>query len=117
MKRFLLAAILSFGLATQLLAQLHACSLCSGAFQRDTLGMEYERASLVLYGQVTNSRFNGQPGAAPGTGSSDFQVEKVLKDATGRTGRGSGKIMVLPRYVPVLDAKNPPRMLFFCDIV
>ena len=114
MKRLLLAAILSLGLATQLLAQLHACSLCTGTYQRDTLGMEYERASLVLYGQISNARFNTQPGAAPGTGSTDFHVEKVLKDTTGR---GPWKNVVLPRYLPVLDAKNPPRMLFFCDLI
>ncbi len=114
MKRLLFVGLLSLALATQLLAQLHACSLCTGNYQRDTLGMEYERASLVLYGRITNSRLNAQPGAAPGTGSTDFQVEKVLKDATGR---GPWKNLVLPRYLPILDAKDPPRMLFFCDIV
>jgi len=82
--------------------------------QRDTLGMEYERAQLVLFGPISNPRFANQAGAAPGSGSTDLRVDKVLKDTTGR---GPWKDVVLPRYLPVLDAKNPPQMLFFCDVI
>jgi len=114
MKRLCLLAAALFWLVAQLLGSVHACSLCTGAIQRDTVGMEYERAALVLYGQIANPRLSTQPGAAPGTGSTDFHVEKLLKDTTGR---GPWKELTLPRYLPILDAKNPPRMLFFCDIV
>jgi hypothetical protein len=98
--------------ATQIFNPLQACSLCNGTV-RDTLGMEFERAQLVLYGQIANPRLNAQPGGAPGSGSTDFHVEKVLKDTTQR---GPWKSLVVPRYLPVLDAKNPPHMLFFCDL-
>jgi len=114
MKRLFVVGVALVLLGPPLFAQLHACSLCTGMAQRDTLGMEYERAQLVLFGQISNPRFNTQPGAAPGSGSTDFRVEKVLKDTTGR---GPWKDIVLPRYLPVLDAKNPPRMLFFCDVI
>jgi hypothetical protein len=113
MKRICVFVAAALILSTaQLLGPVHACSLCNGSIQRDTLGMEFERAPLVLYGQIANARLSTQPGAAPGTGSTDFHVEKVLKDTTGR---GPWKDLVLPRYLPVLDAKNPPRMLFFCE--
>lgn len=114
MKRILLISFLSIFLVSPLLAQLHACSLCPGNPLRDTLGMEYERAQLVLFGQISNPRLANQPGAAPGSGSTDLRVEKVLKD---KTGRGPWKDLVLPRYLPVLDAKNPPQMLFFCEVI
>ncbi len=113
MKRFvpLLLSVPCF-LAT-LQAPVPACSLCEGKIARDTLGAEYERAALVLYGKISNPRLNTEPTAVPGSGSTDFHVEKVLKDTTGR---GVAKDIVIPRYLPVLDAKNPPQMLFFCDV-
>src|SRR5438046_616729 len=113
MKRFFFVCCAALTIGPPLVAQLHACSLCTPGQQRDTLGMEYERAPLVLYGQIANPRFNTQPGAAPGTGATDFHVAKTLKDTTDR---GPWKDLVLPRYLPVLDAKNPPRMLFFCNV-
>jgi len=113
MKRMLFVG-LALLLVSPVLAQLHACSLCQGMAQRDTLGMEYERAQLVLFGPISNPRFANQAGAAPGSGSTDLRVDKVLKDTTGR---GPWKDVVLPRYLPVLDAKNPPQLLFFCDVI
>src|SRR5262245_44223399 len=106
MKRIVLGVVISVLLVSPLIAQLHACSLCQGMTQRGTLGMEYERAQLVLYGQISNPRFANQAGAAPGSGSTDLRVEKVLKDTSNR---GPWKDVVLPRYLPVLDAQNAPQ--------
>jgi hypothetical protein len=113
MQRLSLLTCCAFALiSTPWVGSARCCSLCNGTV-RDTLGMEYERASLVLYGQISNPRLNAQPGAAPGTGSTDLRVERVLKDTTGR---GPWKDVVLPRYLPVLDPKAPPHMLFFCEL-
>jgi hypothetical protein len=90
-----------------------ACSFCPGSTQRNTLGKEFEQAALVVYGRIANPRLDSQPGALPGTGTTDLYIDKVLKDHPQLAGK---KALVLPRYVPVLDAKSPPRYLMFFDV-
>jgi len=90
-----------------------ACSFCPGSTQRNTLGKEFEQAALVVYGRIANPRLDTQPGALPGTGTTDLYIEKVLKD---HPQLGGKKSVVLPRYVPVLDEKSPPRYLMFFDV-
>jgi len=90
-----------------------ACSFCPGSAQRNTLGKDFEQASAVLYGTLASARLNTAPGALPGSGSTDFHIAKALKAAPNLD---TPKSLTLPRYVPVLDPKNPPRYLMFFDV-
>ncbi len=88
-----------------------ACSLCGGAFNpQKTLRQDWEKAKLVLYGTVANPRFSV---VGKGTGTTDFIIEKVLK---ADPFLGDTKVITLNRYVPVVDPKNPPQFVVFCDI-
>jgi hypothetical protein len=90
-------------------SQSPACSLCGGAFNpQKTIRQDWEKARLVLYGSAANPRLNPD---GKGTGTTDFTIEKVLKGDLGNT-----KVITLNRYIPVLDSKNPPRFVVFCDI-
>src|SRR5687767_6369791 len=80
-----------------------ACSLCGpGSLKRNTLGQDFDEADIVLYGKIVASRLNESRDAPPGSGSSDFQVIKVLKGDA-----GGAKTIEAPTYIPVLDAKDP----------
>jgi hypothetical protein len=79
-----------------------------------TFRQEMDQAKLVLYGTVANPRFNTAPGAPPGSSTTDFRVVKVLKDNPVLGGRD---LLQLNRYVPVLDAKDPPKFVVFCNVV
>ncbi len=88
-----------------------ACSLCSpDALRTATFRQDVAQARLIVYGTVAASRLTG---GAAGTGVSDFRVKTVVKpDAW----LGTKTAVEVPRYVPVLDAKDPPRYLLFCDV-
>jgi len=89
-----------------------ACSLCTSPLKKDTLGQELDRAGLVFFGYAANPKLNTQAGALPGSGTTDFHVEKIVKsDLT----FGEPKVLTLERYVPVLDPKDPPKFLIFCN--
>jgi hypothetical protein len=98
---------------------LSACSLCTSPLRKETLGQELERASLVVFGYAANPRLNTQAGALPGSGVTDFHVERVLKSEPATNGMvgGNNKSLTLERYLPVLDNKDPPRFLIFCNVV
>jgi hypothetical protein len=65
-------------------------------------------ASVVVIGRLSNPQFS----AAGGGGTTDLAIEKVVKsDGVLKDG---GK-MVLSRYMPVPDPKQPPRFLIFFD--
>jgi hypothetical protein len=100
-------------IVASVLPRAQACSFCPGAMQRTTLAFELEQAAVVVYGTIANSRLNLQPDALPGTGSSELHVEQVLKN---QPQAALAKTLTLPRYVPVLDAKNPPRYLVFFEV-
>jgi hypothetical protein len=91
-----------------------ACSLCGALANRATFRYESEQSKLVLVGTLANPRFNKDPSAPPGSGQTDFHVERILKDDPLRGGRNT---IELPRYQPVLDPKNPPRFVIFCNAV
>ncbi len=113
MGRLLLAAF-GFGFSLALLpCPATACSLCTSPLKKETLGQELDRADLVFFGYATNPRLHTQQGALPGSGATDFHVEKIVKTAGSTV---AAKVVTLDRYVPVLDAKNPPRFLIFCTI-
>jgi hypothetical protein len=84
-----------------------ACSLCGGALQQaPTLRQEAAQASarLILYGPIENPR---------GSTTTMLTVETVVRSDPILAGR---KDLDLGRFLPVSDAKNPPRYLVFCDV-
>jgi hypothetical protein len=90
-----------------------ACSLCVSAVRKETLGQELDRANLIVFGYAAKPRLNTQPGALPGSGATDFHIEKIVKrDPT----LGEPKVLALDRYIPVLDPADPPRFLLFCNV-
>jgi hypothetical protein len=107
----LFACLCIVGLSGLLAAPLPACSLCTSLVRRETLGAELDRADLVLFGYAANPKLNVQAGALPGAGSTDFTIERVVKS----DGNLNQKKLTLERYVPVLDPKDPPRLLLFCN--
>jgi hypothetical protein len=86
------------------------CSLCGSVLRREPLTQEYERARAVVYGRLANPKLNAGPGAVPGAGTTELHVEKIVRSDPLL---GEAKLVVLPRYLPVLDAKAPPRWLIF----
>lgn len=100
------AALAAFVAGTSFLS---ACSLCGNRSVKDTLTREMERADLVLYGRLANPKLATRPGALPGSGTTEFHFDRVLKgDLPGKD------MLVLDRYLPVIDEKDPPRYLMFC---
>lgn len=96
--------------------RLPACSFCPTTLKRETLSSEFDRAQLVIYGYVAQSH------ALPSPGSTEFHIEKVIKNdpILEKIARKDAKrgvtALTLPRYLPVLDAKDPPRLVIFCDV-
>jgi hypothetical protein len=84
------------------------CSLCGNPQTTATLREQLNGAKLVVFGTVEKSRLN--PG---GTGSSDLQVDFVLKNDPIL---GDRRKLEVPRYVPA-EGANKPRYLVFCDVV
>jgi hypothetical protein len=73
------------------------------------LVQEIDSAHAVLYGRLANDKI----GAQPGTGTTEFHVEKIIKDHADLPRQ---QMILLSRYVPILDVKNPPRyLMFFTD--
>lgn len=90
-----------------------ACSFCPAPLNKESLGQELDRAKLIVFGYAANPRLNTEPGALPGSGKTDFHIEKVIKNDPFF---GDRKVITIERYLPVLDPKNPPRFLIFCDV-
>jgi hypothetical protein len=111
MARRTLAVLLAVGLTLTVGSPALPCSICGGNYkQKPTLREEAASTSarLVLYGSLRNPRINPDGG-----GVTELQIAEVLKpDAI----LGERKSIELPRYVPVSDAKDPPRFLVFCDV-
>lgn len=91
-----------------------ACSLCGSPIKQTTFGQDADRAAIILHGKVTDSRLSTDRDAPPGSGSHDFEIDEVLKGDPALVG---GKKHIFPGYIPVLDAKNPPQFVMFCDVV
>jgi hypothetical protein len=105
---------LILGLILVILAPLPllACSLCGSVRSQDTLGEELERAKLVVYGRAVSSELFSHEGATPGSGRTELQIDRVLKNDPLL---GNNKGLILGRWLPVQDRKNPPRYLVFCS--
>jgi hypothetical protein len=93
-----------------LLASVHApaCSVCNGNFlQMNTFRQEADLSKLVLFGTAENPQLVGNGG------TTDLRIEKVLRNDPFL---GNTKVVKLPRFLPITDPKNPPRVLVFCDV-
>ena len=91
-----------------------ACSLCDSSFRmQTTLRQELDDSKVVLLGRLANPQLIHKPGAMPGSGTTEFQVVRVIKDDPLRKGQTK---LTLTKYLPVPDPKNPPNYLLFCSI-
>jgi hypothetical protein len=106
-----LAAALGFAIACLcgLTSSAPSCSLCSNRLA-PTFREEAAQsgARIILAGTLDNARLG--PG---GSGVTDFHITDVLRKDDWLAGK---KVVELPRYLAVSDAKNPPRFLVFCDV-
>jgi hypothetical protein len=66
-------------------------------------------SKILVYGTITSSK----PGATGAGGSSEFRIATTLKSDAAL---GEKKVLQLPRYLPVTDPKDPPRILLFGDV-
>jgi hypothetical protein len=108
MKRLLSLALVPAALAL-VSAPASACSLCASLQDQKTFREDAALSKIILYGSFTGSA----PGAGGTAGSSDFEITAKLKtDAV----LGDATTLKIPKYVPVTDAKNPPRYLLFADV-
>lgn len=87
-----------------------SCSLCANVQQAQTLRQEAAQPSarIILFGSLANPRLNSNGG-----GTTELHIQTILRDDPFLTNK---KKIELARYVPVSDAKNPPRFLVFCDV-
>jgi len=85
-----------------------ACSLC-GTNLMNSLTMRQEAglnsARIILYGSVEKSDFT--------RGTSEVRILQVLRSDPFL---GNAKSVELPRPLPILDPKDPPKYLIFCDV-
>jgi hypothetical protein len=90
------------------------CSLCGANFQQSaTYRQDATQARIILYGVITSSRLLPGSGPGDGRGSSDFQVKSILKSDPWL---GKKTAVEIPRYIPVGDPKDPPKLILFCDV-
>ena len=87
-----------------------ACSLCGTLGNRISLVQEFENARAVVYGRIANATLDLQPGGIPGKGTTEFHIEKIIKDDPGLPRQ---KMILLSRYLPILDPKDSPRYVMF----
>jgi hypothetical protein len=85
-----------------------ACSLCGSSLQnaltfRQEAGLASAR--IIFYGTVEKSD--------PIRGVSEFRIESVVRSDPFL---GDKKTVELPRALPILDPKDPPKFLVFCDV-
>jgi hypothetical protein len=105
---------LAAGVAFSLPHPSPACSLCDSSFRtQTTVRQELETAKAVLYGTITNPQFNKKPGSPPGSGTTEFQVQRIIKNDPVLAGRNK---LEIPKYLPVLDPQNPPKYLMFFSV-
>ena len=86
---------------------LFACSFCGDGFaRRQPLRERFAESKIVVAGKLKNAVAN-----ANGTGTTEFQIAKVLKGDLGNVSK-----LTIPRYLPVIG-DTPPDYLFFCSVV
>lgn len=83
-----------------------ACSLCGTTSRRISLVQEFEQAQVVVYGHLANPKLDFKTGS----GTTEFHCDTIIKDDSAFPRQ---KMIVLSRYLPVLDPKDSPRYLMF----
>lgn len=82
------------------------CDICGGASRRMSLAQEFEQAQVVVYGHIANPKLDLQTGR----GTTEFHFDKIVKDDAAFPRQ---KMMVLSRYLPLLDAKQAHYVMFY----
>src|SRR5262245_5151331 len=85
-----------------------ACPFCGA--QGQTLTMDVNQASMVLYGTLANAKLD--PNNDFGQGTTELHIEAVIKK---HEILGDKKMVLLPRYVPT-DKNGKAPFLIFCDV-
>jgi hypothetical protein len=85
-----------------------ACSICTMNLQQaQSFRLDAAQARLILYGTLHNPTLVGA------NGTTELHIEAVLKNDPFLN---NAKTVVLPRYIPVSDPKDPPKFVVFCDV-
>jgi hypothetical protein len=87
--------------------QVQACGFINDFANQKTM-REEAADSIVLYGTLRNPRQNPD-----GSGTTELVIDTVIKS---HPILGDKKVVELPRYVAVENAKEPTRYLVFCDV-
>src|SRR5262245_3370153 len=104
--RLALAALVAVVLAAP--ADAH-CPFC--AAQGQTLLGELNQADFILFGTLKNAKADPDD---PTQGTTDVEIESVIKDHPYLTGLKDKKVMTIPRYVKTADPKT--KHLIFCSL-
>jgi hypothetical protein len=105
--RLALAALFAAALAAP--AGAHYCPFC--AAQGQTLLGELNQADFILYGTLKNAK---QDPDDPTQGTTDVEIESVIKNHPYLAELKNKKVMTIPRYVPLQDPKT--KHLIFCSL-
>ena len=79
-------------------------------FHLPTFRQEAKSARVIVYGVIANPRTTG----SDDSGRTDFLIEKTLRTVPAMKGKTS---FLLPRLIPIAKKNDPPRYVFFCNIV
>ncbi len=107
LKRIVVLAVVIVTALTLSPAVVAACPFCS--MQGQTLTMETNQASLVIFGTLSNAKPSFDDLDA---GTTDMAIEEVVRPHDFIKGK---KTVTIPRYIPVQPGSNV-KFLIFCDI-
>jgi hypothetical protein len=71
-----------------------------------SLANEFENAQVIIYGHLANPMLTTKSGG----GTTEFHVDQIIKDDPAFPRQ---KMLLVPRYLPVLDPKSPPKYVMF----
>jgi hypothetical protein len=83
------------------------CGFSESAEKVPTLREDATTSRILLFAEVVNSLGDHKKG------STDLIILKTLKSDAALAGK---KVVRIPRYIPVPDGKNPPRLLLFGEM-
>src|SRR4051794_29846623 len=102
MRKIALLLALAWMLAA---TSLEACSLCGSMSRNNSLAYEFEQAQVIVYGHIANPKL-----MRAGKGTTEFHVAQIIKDDPAFP---RDKMLIVSQYLPVLDAKSPPKFVMF----
>ena len=83
-----------------------ACSLCGTMSRNNSLAYEFDQANVILYGHLANPKLTSKSGG----GTTEFHIDQIIKDDPAFPRQ---KMLLVSRYLPILDAKAPPKYVLF----